>query len=85
MVDDVELLLMVSFAIECKVKLALIVEGGINLNKVDSWIAKIDSGLTMHDGATIKEMMKEAMLDPAFDTLHENQEFASLVEKLKTL
>ena len=39
----------------------------------------------MHDDTTIKEMMKEAMLDPAFDTLHENQEFASLVEKLKTL
>jgi hypothetical protein len=30
-------------------------------------------------------MMKDVMLDPAFDTLRDSQAFANLVEKLNTL
>jgi len=63
----------------------LTVRGDSFFSKIDSWVAKIDSGLMMHNDATIKEMMKEVMFDPAFDTLRENQEFVSLVEKLKSL
>jgi len=62
----------------------LTVRGDSFFSKIDSWVAKAGDTL-MHNDTTIKKMMKEAMLDPAFDTLRESQEFVSLVEKLKTL
>jgi len=61
----------------------LTIRGDSFFSKIDSWVAKMDSTLTMHNDSTIKEMMKEAMFDPAFDTLRENQEFISLAKKLK--
>jgi len=61
----------------------LTIRGDSFFSKIDSWVAKMDSTLTMHNDGTIKEMLKEAMFDPAFDTLRENQAFISLAKKLK--
>jgi len=61
----------------------LTIRGDSFFSKIDSWVAKMDAALIMHNDSTIKEMVKEAMSDFAFDTLQENQGFISLVKKLK--
>jgi hypothetical protein len=54
-------------------------------NKIDRWLSKNESSklLVRNEAVIKKSMLNDVLLDPAFDSLREKQEFTNLVEKLK--
>ena len=62
------------------------IRGDSFFDKIDGFIArstKMGSILKARNDSTLKEMMVKEMLDPAFDTLRENQRFVRLMRELK--
>jgi len=54
-------------------------------SRIDRWLNDPEvNDIMVRNEATVKEsMLNDVLLDPAFDSLHEKQEFTNLVQKLK--